>query len=178
MCFFASATAPLFAQQAVVKQVLAVHTSAIEQLKHATDTGMWPLPSMCIACTDRLIHRKCTCRCHVFIPWGWRVFFFLLLIDHFFSHFKIFGRWIFVTNIKKARLLFSVKWRQAATRKNSTLSLCEISVCASKRLFLLVNKKKKVSKSHRIYTVNPVKSLTELLRCTPDDGIQYGTVLV
>ena len=40
---------------------------------------------------------------------------------------------------------------------------------------LLLKKKKKkkiVSKSHRIYTVNPVKSLMELLRCTPEDGIQ------
>ena len=65
---FTPATAPLFAKQAVVKQVLAVHTSAIEQLKYAIDTGMRPLPSMCIACTDRLIYRKCTSRCHVFIP--------------------------------------------------------------------------------------------------------------
>ena len=65
---FTRTTVPLFAKQAVVRQVLAVHTSAIEQLKHATDTGMRPRPSMCIACTDRLIHRKCTRRCHAFIP--------------------------------------------------------------------------------------------------------------
>ena len=42
---FTHATAPLFAKQAVVKQVLAVHTSAIEQIKYATDNGMQPLPS-------------------------------------------------------------------------------------------------------------------------------------
>ena len=52
------ATVPLFAKQAVIKQALAIHTSAIEQLKlaeqlkHATDTGMRPIPSVCIACTD------------------------------------------------------------------------------------------------------------------------------
>ena len=41
---FTPVTVPLFARQAVVKQVFAVHTSAIEQLKHVTDTGMLPLP--------------------------------------------------------------------------------------------------------------------------------------
>ena len=92
---FTPATVPLFAKQAVVKHVLAVHTSVIEQLKHATDTDMRPLPSLCIACTDRLIHRKCTRRCHAFILWGWHFWgggfcLFLLLTDHFFFHFKIF----------------------------------------------------------------------------------------
>ena len=67
------------------------------------------------------------------------VVFFLLLIDHFFSK---------------------------RPQEKPYLILCEISVCASKRLFLLVTYKKKkkkkkkrvVSKSHRIYPVNPVKS--------------------
>ena len=96
----------------LVKQVLAVQTSAINQLKHATDTGM------CIACTDRLIHRKCICRCHAFIPWDWRVFVFYFVFNwSFFSISKISDSWIFITNIKNAHLLFSVKRWQEATRK-------------------------------------------------------------
>ena len=71
---FTPTTVTLFAKQEAVKHVLAVHTSAIRQLKHATDTNMRSLPSLCIACTYRLFHRKCTRRCHAFIPWGWRVF--------------------------------------------------------------------------------------------------------
>ena len=142
---FTHATVPLFAKQAVVKHVLAVHTSAIEQLKHATDTGMRPFPSLCIACIDRLIHHNAHAGVMLssFEAGGFfLLFFFLLLIDHFFSILKFFGRWIFVANIKNARIQFSVKRWQGAT-KSSTLSLCEISVCASKQLFLLVTKKKK-----------------------------------
>ena len=66
----------------------------------------------------------------LFFPFFFFFFLLLLLIDHFF-HFKIFGRWIFVTNIKK----MPDKWPQ----EKSTLS----PVCTSKQLFLLVTKKKK-----------------------------------
>ena len=38
---FTPTTVTLFAKQEAVKHVLAVHTSAIEQLKHATDTDMY-----------------------------------------------------------------------------------------------------------------------------------------
>ena len=87
---FTHAREYLFAKQAVVKPVLAVHTSLMEQLKHATDTGMPPLPSLCIAYTDRL-HTQVSCfnrlRLVFFVV---SVSFFLFLIDHFFFHFKIF----------------------------------------------------------------------------------------
>ena len=57
------------------------------------------------------------------------IFFFFLfdfvVINFFFFHLKIFGRWIFVTNIKYAGLLFLLK-DDMRHKKNSTLSLCEI----------------------------------------------------
>ena len=102
---FTPATVLLFAKQAVVKQVLAVHTSTIEQLKHATDTSMQPLPSQCIACTDRLFHRH---------PLRLVFFFFLFIfvvINGSFFPFQNFR------NIKNARLLFFVERRKVATRK-------------------------------------------------------------
>ena len=101
-------------------------------------------------------------------------FFFLLLIDFFFSISKFSDAEFLSLTSKKPAYIFLLK------ADKCTLSLGEITVFASKRLFLLVTKekKKKVSKSHRIYPVNPVKSLIGQLRCTLDDGIQFGTVLV
>ena len=160
---FTPATVPLFAKQAADKHVLAVHTSAIEQLKHATDTDMRPLSSLCIAYTYRLIHQKCTRRCHAFMPC---LFFFLVVVinwSFFFSISKIFGRRIFVTNINSARLIFfSVKRWQAATRKIVPYPFARYQSAHQNGYSCLSLKKKKkkriVSKSHRIYPVNPVKS--------------------
>ena len=97
--------------------------------------------------------------------------FFLLLID-FFSISKFSDAEFLSLTSKKPAYCFLLK------ADKCTVSPDEITVCASKQLFLLITKKKKVSKSQRIYPVSPVKSLIGLLRCTPDDAIQFGTVLV
>ena len=108
-------------------------------------------------------------------------FFCLLLIDFLFpfqnfrtlNPFQNFRTLNFRQTSKKPAYCFLLKAYKC------TLSFREIIVCTSKQLFLLVTrKKKKVSRSHRIYPVSPVKSLIGLLRCTPDDAIQFGTVLV
>ena len=106
------------------------------------------------------------------------VFCFFFVINRFFISISKFSDAEFSSlTSKKSAYCFLLK------ADKCTLSLREITVCASKQLFLLVTKKKKkkkkkVSKSQRIYPVSPVKSLIGLLRCTPDDAIQFGTVLV
>ena len=58
---------------------------------------MQPFPSLCIANTDDWFIENAA--------WGRRFFGVFFVINRF----LISIRWIFVTNIKKARLLFSVK---------------------------------------------------------------------
>ena len=101
------------------------------------------------------------------------VFFFcFFFIERFFS-ISIFSDAEFLSlTSEKSAYCFLLK------ADKCTLSLCKITVCASERLFLLVTKNKIVSKSHRIYPVSPVKSQIGQLRCTPDDSIQFRTVLV
>ena len=134
---------------------------------------MRPFPSQCIACTDDWFIENA--HADVMLEAGVFFFFlffcFLLLID-FFSISKFSDAEFSSLTSKKPAYCFLLKADEC------TLSLGEITVCASKQLFLLVTKKKKKKKSQRIYPVSPLKCLIGLLRCTPDDAIQFGTVLV
>ena len=130
-----------------------------------------------ISCDDRIgkmLHNICMSAVAMSLRWAnrgpWASCF---VINRFFFSISKFSDAEFSSlTSKKPAYCFLLK------ADKCTVSLGEITVCASKQLFLLVTKKKKVSKSHRIYPVSPVKSLIGLLRCTPDDAIQFGTVLV
>ena len=87
---FTPATLPLCAEQGVVKQVLSLHTLAIEHLKHATDTGMLPLPHCLLHIPTDWLFEKCTRRCHAFILWDWHFFFILFSLIFFpFQNFRM-----------------------------------------------------------------------------------------
>ena len=101
---------------------------------------MRPFPSLCIACTDNWFienaHAGVMLEAGVFFFLFCFVFFcFLLLID-FFSISKFSDAEFTSLTSKKPAYCFLLK------ADKCTLSLGEITVCASKQLFLLVTKKK------------------------------------
>ena len=131
---FIPATVPLFAKQAVVERVSSSHFSdrafkACDWHRHATDTFPYcvlPAPTDWFVENAQAGVMLSSLETGVFFFFFF-FFFFLLLFDHFFFfHFKL-----FVTNIKHPLTVFCEK-TTSGHKKNST----EISVCASKRLFL------------------------------------------
>ena len=120
-----------------------------------------------------------------FHPFMFSFFFFLLLVDHFFSIKKFSdAEFSSLTSKTPAFFFFFVKRQVSQTsvpypfaRYQSALRSAVLNgySCLSLRK---KKKKKKFPKSHRIYPVSHVKSLMGLLRCTPDDGIWFGTVIV
>ena len=98
-----------------------------------------------------------------FIPWGWQLIFF------FYPPFQNF-RMLNVCHCVQIRTLtvFSAERRQAP-KQNSTLSVCEILVCASKWSLVPPNLSRKPCVE---------STVMGLLRCYPDNDTQFWTVRV